>query len=1054
MNMRLFAALIFTFLLVLAGNNTGYAQNTIVVKGKVLDLVENEPKAGVSISDGKKVVGVSDANGEFSIKVPLGTQLVFTFSGFETIKETVTTADKVLEIKMSAKQDAMKEVVVQGFSRKTRETVTGATAVLSGKDIQDVPVANVLELLQGKIAGVNVQNNTGSPGAMGTINIRGVSSTQVSRDGFLTPTSPLFVIDGAPIDMNSNYEYGFQGGGPGISPLALIPAEDIESMEFLKDAGATSQYGSRGAYGVIVVTTKRGRSKVPIVAYSGSVFMNTAPAQRKILGGRDERQIRIKQILDYDTSYTNAMRLINSRPFLADSLNPYYNNSTDWQDLFFRTTFNQSHNVRISGGDRTFNYKANLNYFDEEGIMRNTGFKRYTLSLDGLYQPVNEFRMITNLRASLGQRNNGSGLGLEQTSLRDAVNLSSLLPPAYYADFNEASNGKKVNNDNKSINVMVNLDMQYEPFKGIQLKNLLSYGLTTGNSDIFRPSFLNNNRSQYYSYNDKKYTINNRSSLNFIRSFGNHNLTTFVFNEVTSESFRANAIQLNQTANDYINGPLGYNWFASKGGTLNNVNELRIHGYGGTISYNYDTKYVLDFAYRFDGTSTNGPFTGYTQNPSLTGRWNFNREKIFDKALWLTYGSLRGGWGRNIVPTGSIFDVYGVYRLGNLYNNDPTVYTDWGYAPNDKFKPQTKERWNLGLELGLFDNRIDGVFDLYYEALDNQLADIKLANVNGFNEIRLNAISQVNYGFEWNVNFRVFKKEKDIKWTVGFNGAYNRDVLTKLPDGERQRLDEVYDGATQTSMPVIKRLGRNAFSNLIYHTRGVYASTADVPVNPATGKRLQYGNPNSGIYFQAGDPIWTDINGDYVIDDQDKVTMGNPIPRFVGGLNSTIEYKNFILTVFASYTLGRDVLNGALAESFRNYYNPATPSALVPIDGYDYWRPSENSKEVGTANAQYPNPFDYLRGSTLNTYRTDQSLFLEDGSYWKINQVTLKYNIDRKYTTRLGITSSSVFFTANNVYTFSNYKGPDPELVSQLGRDYSNGYPNRRSYTIGVNVQF
>jgi TonB-linked SusC/RagA family outer membrane protein len=918
--MRFIQTTLFTFFIFLTGVGVVSAQNKITVKGKVIDLVDNTPKASVSIAEGTKVLGKTDENGIFSIQVNLGTELTFTFSGYNSVKKTVTSAQEELTIEMNVKQDAMKEVVVQGFSRKTRETVTGATTLLSGKDIQDVPVANVMELLQGRIAGVNIQNNTGSPGAMGTIQMRGLSSTQISSDGFLTPTSPLFVIDGAQIDMNSNFEYGFQGGGPGISPLALIPPEDIESMEFLKDAGATSQYGSRGAYGVVVVTTKRGRSKVPIVAYTGNVFMNVAPPQQKVLGGNYERRARINQILNYDTSYTNAMRLINETPFLADSLNPYYNNSTDWQDLFFTTTYNHSHNIRISGGDRQFNYKTNLNYYDEQGIMRNTGFKRYSLNLDALYQPVEAFRMTTNLRASLGQRNNGSGTGLEQKSLRDATNLSSLLPPAYYADFNSASEGKKIKNDNKSINIVANLDIQYEPVKGIQLKNFFSYGITTGNSDIFRPSFLNNNRSEFYSYNDKKYSILNRSSLNYFKTIGKHNLTAFVFNEITSEGFRANAIQLNQTANDYIEGPLGYNWVQSKGGTLNNARDMRIHGYGGTVSYNFDTKYIFDFSYRMDGLSTNGPFTGYTQNPSVSVRWNFNKEKIFDNAAWLSYGSLRGSWGRNIVPTGDIYDVYGVYRLGNLYNNDPTVYTDWSFAPNEKFKQQTKTKWNLGLEFALFDYAIDAVFDTYYEPFDNQTTEVNLANINGFSKITSNDVSSVNYGFEWGLKFRVFKQNKPLQWTIGFNGAYNKDVLTQLPYGERQRVEIVTDPGTGVKVPVVKRLGRNSLSNLMFHNRGVFASTGDVPVNPATGKRLQYGG-NTGIFFQAGDPIWTDINGDYIIDDQDLVTMGNPQPKFNGGINSNMIYKNFTFSFNITYTLGRDILNGALASNFRNYWN-------------------------------------------------------------------------------------------------------------------------------------
>jgi TonB-linked SusC/RagA family outer membrane protein len=1049
--MRSFVAM--TLFLLLGGMSPlgVFAQERIKVQGVVINKVDNTRKAGVTISVGKKVIGTTDKDGVFTVSVEPGATLIFSFSGFAPEKKLVQSAQANLEIIMAPKNEAMQEIVVQGFKRATRETTTGSTIVISGKQLQDVPVSNVMELLQGKVAGLNIQNNTGSPGSMGTINMRGISSTQVSGSGFLTPTSPLFVIDGVPVDVNSNYEYGFQGGGPGISPLALIPPEDIEQMEFLKDAAATSQYGSRGAYGVIILTTKRGRSKVPVISYSGSWFVNYAPAQRKVMGGNEERRARINQILNYDTSYSNALRLINATPFLSDSLNPYYNNSTDWQNLFFRTTYNQTHNINISGGDQTFNYKTNLNYYSEEGIMRNTGFKRYTLGMDALYQPTERFRMITNLKGSMGQRNNGSGLGLEQVDIKKASNLSSLLSPAYYADFNQAASGKEVKDDNKTINISTTLDIQYEPIKGLRLSNLFTYNIVTGSSSKFRPSFINNNIPEYYSYNDKTYTLYDRAALSYIRSFNKNNFNAFLFNEISSYGFRANAMLLSQTANDQIEGPVGYNWFKSKGGTLNNAKDTRIHGYGGTIQYNYDTKYVIDFSYRLDGTSTNGPSTGYTQNPSISARWNFNRENFFADKDWLSYGSIRASWGKNIVPTGSIFDVFGTYRIGNNYNDDPTVYIDWGNIPNDNFKPQTKTKFNFGTELGLFNNAINTTFDAYYESMDNEVVDVSLSTENGFSTIKSNARSLVNYGLEWTAMFRLLPQGKPLQWSLSVNGAINNAVLTKLPNDERQRIQKFTDN-DGVVIPIVYRLGKSPFSNLVYHTSGVFASTADVPVNPQTGLRLQKGR-NSGIFFQGGDPRWTDINGDYIIDEQDLVSAGNPIPKITGGFNSLTTYKNFTLSVNVTYTLMRDLLNTSLAKTFQNFYNPTAANALVPINEYDFWKPGAD-KTSGSTAAKYPNPFDFRRAGQIDPYRSDQTLFMEDGSYWKINNVTLKYNFDRNWTKRMGVTSANIYVTLNNVYTFSNYSGPDPELVTQLGRDNSGGYPNRRSLAVGANIQF
>jgi hypothetical protein len=329
---------------------------------------------------------------------------------------------------------------------------------------------------------------------------------------------------------------------------------------------------------------------------------------------------------------------------------------------------------------------------------------------------------------------------------------------------------------------------------------------------------------------------------------------------------------------------------------------------------------------------------------------------------------------------------------------------------------------------------------------------ISLANINGFQQLQTNAVSLVDYGFEWTGTFRIFKQSHPLQWTLSVNGALSRDILTELPSGLRQMTVQIKDNGG--NVPIIYKIGRNSLSNLLLNTQGVYAGTADVPVNIATGKRQQLG-AGSGFYFQGGDPRWTDVNGDYVIDDNDLLPIGNPVPRVTGGINSLTSYKNFQLSVNVSYTLKRDLLNTSLAQMFQNYTNPTSLSGMLPIDKYKYWKPAETiGKPGGTSNAQYPNPFDFRRAPILQPFRTNQTLFLEDGSYWKVNNVVLSYNVNPKNLHRWGMTSLRLTLTANNVYTFSNYSGPDPELVTALGRDNSNGYPNARSYAVGVGIQF
>jgi TonB-linked SusC/RagA family outer membrane protein len=1046
------------FILVIGSWSNAGAQDSVRVrvKGRVLDKDLHTGKTNVTVSSGKppRAIAITDEDGNFNFNVALGTSLVFTHTGYTPYTYVVVAADSTLEILLEQSGGgSMQEIRVEGYRNKTRDVATGSSASVSGKALQDVPVSNVVELLQGKVAGLDVQNNNGSPGGMGTINLRGSSSINVSADGFLTPTSPLFVVDGVPIDVNSGYDYGFQSSGPGISPIALIPPEDIQKIDVLRDASATAQYGSRAAYGVIIITTKRGLSKTPIVQYTGQFFLNTPPKLRSVVGGLEERMRRVNAILQYDSSLASAMALININTPLSDSLNPYYNNSTNWQDLFYRTTFNQTHTVQVYGGDRTFNYKTNLNYFSQDGIIQNTGFKRYTLSMNAQYQPSESFRALINLQGALGQRQAGSGANLTQDELNSAVRSSSLLPASIYSGAGSVFNFDAIRSNNKSANILGSLDIQWQFVKGLTARNNFSYNFNSGTEDVYIPSYINNNNAEGTTQYDRRYVLNNRSSLDYVQMIKDvFQVSAGGFSEISAEGLRANRSVLTGFPNDDIEGPIGYNPQLSRGGVLNNLYDKRLHGFGGYATFNWDTKYVLDFNYRRDATSTNGANAGYTVNPAISARWNFAREKFVANNLdFIKFGAFRGSWGKNITPTGSIFDVYGRYVVGQQYNNNPTVFIDLDRVPNTNFLPYTKTSTNFGVELGLFDqNRLEINYDTYYETNDNEPQIIPLPNTSGFRNLASNEVSTAKYGHELTLTVRVFKNENPVQWTLVGTGALNRRVVTRLPGGVREYVFNVTDNGT--SIPVVYRIGRD-LSPLLYYNRGVYAGLNDVPVNPATGLRQQLGNQS--FYFQGGDPKWVDVNGDYVIDDRDMLPLGNPFPRATGGIVSNVQWNGFMLITQVNYTLVRDVLNVASASDLANFSNNIFGgTALPPIENYNYWKPDAVGSYNGTVGAVYPNPFDFRRAGILQPFRTNQSLFLEDGSYWKIGQITLSYNFRKEMIKRFGMSQARLAFTAANVYTFSRYTGPDPELVSALGRDNSNGYPNARTFSMSLNVQF
>lgn len=1035
----------FLLLLLLLPGLVLQAQEKVQVKGVVRDAQTNEPLVGVSIMAGTppKAVGITNANGVFSVSVAQDAALVFRYIGFSDYK--IKLKDKHdLVIRLVVTENKLNEAVIIGYQKKTREITTGSTVIVSGKELQDIPVSNVEQLLQGRVAGLNIQNNTGTPGGRGVVQIRGLSNISVQgsgNDAFLSPTSPLYVIDGVPIEADANFEYGYQSAGPGVSPLSLIPPEDIESMEILKDSQATALYGSRGAYGVILITTRRGSSPIPLVRYTGNFFMNTPPQLRNTIGGLAERRLRVAQI--YNSGNMDDIYAISTKPFLADSLNPYYNNSTDWQGVFYRTTYNQTHNINISGGDPKFNYKVDLGYYHENGVIRNTGFDRYSINTNMLYQPSPKLKVFTTLSTQVGKRNKGDGNGLTQSGVAGNASGSSLLPgPSFYQSTAGVLSSLTTKNDNKTANVRTSLDVSYQLLKGLNMGSSVSYEYASNTEDRFTPAEANNDFSRIYAYNDRKFTLYNRNTLSYYYSLNSaHNFFISTFNEFYNRGFQAQVIQQEKTPNNQYEGPLGYDGYASRGGgLLDNYSKQHVASFAGTFSYNYKQKYVVDMSYRMDGTSSSGFEDPYSKNPAAGIRWNFNKEPWLSESKWLTYGSLRGSWGQNIVPSGDIFSIYGAYDPRGTYNANPRLGISFNQLPNTTLQPTATTQYNIGLEAGLFDSRVEVIFDAYYKTVKNLLRTKTLSNITGFNEITTNETSLINYGYELTLTFRLLPRTSAVQWTVSMNAALNKDVLTSLPNGARQLIQ--FDNNTQQH--TLFRVGRNSLTNYLLKTEGVYATDADVPVDPATGHRYRTSN---GTYFKAGDPIWKDVDGNYILDENDYVAAGNSQPLITGGIQSYVNWKSFSLNVSTSFTLIRDILNNALAERMQFLGDPYTPKAVVDFNQVDYWK-GEGSTAI------YPNPFDYKRYNDIKPYRYDQTLIQEDGSYFKLNTISLAYLMNRKFTSRYGINSVRMYLSCNNLITFSPYSGPNPENVTALGRDQSGGYPIPRSYNFGMNVEF
>lgn len=1030
-------------LLVLLGQNDLYAQNKLTIHGTVVD--ENKhPLAGVTVSvfSGGKMVPVTQTNekGAFTIEAAQNTRVLFEHISYAQ-KEIIVKGGAPLNITLEAGEAKYTdEVVIVGYQRRTKETLTGSVTRILADEIQDVPVSNIEELLQGKVAGLNIQQTTGAPGFRGGASIRGLSQIMVQGSGqeaYLTPQSPLYVIDGIPVDANAGFEYGLQSLGPGTSPLSLIPPEDVESIDVMKDAEATALYGSKGANGVIVITTRRGNSKKPLVRYAGSYFINFAPELRNTIGGKAERDYRINMILN-SLNY-DEIRKISNAQFLSDSLNPFYNNSTDWQGLYYSTTYNHSHNMSVSGGNQKLNYKTNLNYYSEKGVVKNTGFDRYAVSMNINFNPSPKLQTSGYLSTGLGKKLKGSGNGLTDVGAGSNISSSLLPGPSYFNNVGQFTSAMYSDNDAKTYNANFYLNVLYELFPNVQLSTNTSYDYTSDLEDRFTPALANENRSKLYGFTGRKTNLYNRSMISYSNALGkkeDHNLYATVFSEVTVSNNKNSIINRSNGPNDVYRGPFGYNSFYSgvTGIPEGGISEVHSVGLAANAQYNYQRKYVVNFNYRMDGNSYAGLKERWAKSPSVGLRWNFNREDWLKGIKWLDFGDLRFSYGINLRPTTNVYASLGWYDVKGNYNNVTRITPHLGFMPNPYLKPEKVEQFNFGLDLSVLNNRLSLTFDAYSKTVYDMLYNRPLSTSTGFQNTFSNEASLYNYGYEIALSIRPFPATSKINWTINLNTAINRDVLLQLPGGAMQSLSS--DGT------VINRVGYGALSNFMYLSEGVYRTDNDVPVDPVTGLRFKN---TSGEFFGAGDMKFFDVNGDYVVDVTDLQVAGSPTPRITGGFSSYFNWKNYSINLNGTILFGRDIINNSLYERLSNLKAPFDANTLVNLAELNFW------KKEGDV-AKYPNPNNYL----INTgsFRGMQTLYQEDGSFIKLNAVTFGYNFDKKLLERIKVNAVRCYATITNLFMISAYSGPNPEAVNDLGRDYLGTYPISRSLSLGLNVEF
>ncbi|NTE03584.1 SusC/RagA family TonB-linked outer membrane protein [Agrobacterium tumefaciens] len=1038
-----------------------------IIKGTVLDQ-NDKPIPGVSILEkGTKNGTSTNGEGKFILTIQNSKAiLIARIVGFLTVEKPVTT-NATLNFSLQDDNKVLDEVVLIGYQKITRKKSTASISSISGKELANLPAASFDQLLQGRLSGVNVQNFTGQPGVSPTVSVRGNSTASTSYDQFNTVRTPLYVVDGVP---QSSDDFVPPGTGTGTNYLAGINPNDIESIDVLKDASAAAIYGSRAANGVILITTKKGVSGETKVALSSYVGFVQRPDLREATIGATERRQKM-EVLQRQLTYDQRRQL----PYLlTDSLNPAFNGNTDWQDLFYQVGKINDNNLSITGGsDNGMTYRFSGGYYNEQGIIKGTGFKRYSSRINLTSRALNKKLMINpQFYYSSADRARGNedpddpnkptkiGSGNLPSSL---INLSP-----EKLDFFVSPNSENLDK-NISNQFGINLNLSYEFNKHFTLNSQSSYTSDNTRRDASRSSLLNNNfGNSATSFSSSGIGLRTSNYLNYNGMLGKHSFSAVVGQDIEYNKYQNTQAAGYGGASDNIQVVTGFqqaNIFA--------LSQYRAHGliaYYGRFNYDYDSKYLLSGTLRTDGSSGFGENNKYGVFPSVSVGWILSEENFMKNITNnpFTLVKIRGSYG----ATGNedlrnSYVQYNKYLVNNggfegngaingvqyglpgatSYNGVTAITPNFvnGVAQKD-LSWEKSTQWNIGTDIEFQNGKYALSFDVYNKEVKDKLFNVDLPVTSGYDNAFTNAFSVRNSGME--LTFNATPISKKIKWNTSFNISYNKNQIMSLPNGGR---DIVLRGDRFDKSHILS-VGSPINAFYLYRTNGVFSRTSDIPVNPFTGELYK----NTSGTYAAGDFYLADLDGDGIIDvfndgiNPDKMPVGDPNPRFTGGWTNNFSYKNFSLSIFATFTFKRDVLNLFDSDRFANsqsldavanFANFSTPD----LDRLNIWRnPGDN--------AEYAK---YDLGSYRYYYTGAQTFFLEKGGYLRIKSINIGYDLNARTLKRLGLSQFKIFAIVDNVHMFQQSKKlPDAEAVNGYGEYNGNGYPIPRKYTLGLQVQF
>lgn len=1057
-------ALLFVICVCLNLTSRAQGSNT-TIKGTVIDD-KGLTLPGVTITaKDSKVNAITDVNGRYIITVPATTRtLVFTFIGMER-QEVNITGRTTVNVTMRSSSTSLNDVVVIGYGTQRKQDINGAISSVTAAQIADIPQPSIDQMLQGKAAGVTVTQNSGGPGSATSVHIRGITAFGASE--------PLYVIDGVEVQGNApTTQLTRPGGGQeetSISPLAMLNPNDIQSMDILKDASATAIYGSRGANGVVIITTKKGKAGQTRVAYDGYAGIQT---QGKFLD-----MMNLQQYAALENNLATAFGIGRRAEFADPSL---LGPGTNWQQAVFRNAAMQSHDISVSGANNGSDFYLSAGYFKQDGTIIGSNFDRYSFRASLNSQAQSWLKIGSTFGASRSNQNVGLGsnTGIVYNALLAAPDQAvynadgSFAGPAVVngvilGGVNPVQQALSITNTLTRNNINGSVYGEIKFFKDLTLRSELDGDFNWSDAQTFNPTYQYGAEGSGVAFGNATATLNRlmtnssywswKEYFNYAHTWGKHSLTALAGREVWESKYDNVPLSgSNFVAGNNVQSIALANTVASS--ILENKATTTMESYLARVIYTFNNKYSLTANIRSDKSSNFAPGhqTGYF--PGAAVSWRLSEEpfmagikKYADNIkIRVGYGTTGNSNVPNYVYGASLKPVPTAFGTGFIINNVANPNLTW----------QTALQKNLGLDFTIVNNRIDGTIDIYQKTSKKFLFQQPLPYflVGGPNEYGdnpagiappyINAGEIENKGIEVSLNSRNING-KDFKWSTNVTFShYNNKVVSLNGAPEiNQSVNTSYISLAATKTVVGLPIGE--FYG--YKVQGVVKTQAQLqylathPQN-VTGTTPQTVTNDPAIQnsIWLGDLQYVDTNNDGKVDVNDRVPLGNPNPDFTYGITNTFNYKNFDLSVFLYGSYGGkilDVLEYETAGLSSLYQNQLASAA-------NYWTPANSNSNIPAPRAGIANP---------NLVMSDR--FLESASFLRIQNVRLGYTLPAMWAKTIKLNTLKIYVSGQNLYTFTKYPGLDPEVGSfnqnptimnvDLGR-----YPVPRTITLGINAQF